>query len=188
MTANTDAQNPGRTVTTEMTVRYPEMTGRVAVVTGAARGMGAQFVRGLATRGVHVVGGDIDDVQMKETAEQITTALAGGSLAEEPGTVIGSGIDVTKAGEHETLAQRALTEFGRIDYWINNAGIFPFAHIADITAEQIDATLDVNVKGPGPGRESAVRALNNAGFKITSITDVTPIPHNGCRPPKKRRV
>jgi small subunit ribosomal protein S11 len=48
--------------------------------------------------------------------------------------------------------------------------------------------LDVNVKGPGPGRESAVRALNNAGFKITGITDVTPIPHNGCRPPKKRRV
>ncbi|TCT20785.1 30S ribosomal protein S11 [Thiobaca trueperi] len=48
--------------------------------------------------------------------------------------------------------------------------------------------LDVNIKGPGPGRESAVRALNNAGFKITSITDVTPIPHNGCRPPKKRRV
>ena len=49
-------------------------------------------------------------------------------------------------------------------------------------------TLDVRVKGPGPGRESAVRALNNAGFKVTNITDVTPIPHNGCRPPKKRRV
>lgn len=48
--------------------------------------------------------------------------------------------------------------------------------------------LDVQVKGPGPGRESAVRALNNVGYKITSITDVTPIPHNGCRPPKKRRV
>ncbi len=48
--------------------------------------------------------------------------------------------------------------------------------------------LDVHVNGPGPGRESAVRALNNAGFKITSISDVTPIPHNGCRPPKKRRV
>ncbi|MFA5632807.1 MAG: 30S ribosomal protein S11 [Porticoccaceae bacterium] len=48
--------------------------------------------------------------------------------------------------------------------------------------------LDVMVKGPGPGRESAVRALNNAGFKISNITDVTPIPHNGCRPPKKRRV
>ena len=48
--------------------------------------------------------------------------------------------------------------------------------------------LEVKVKGPGPGRESAVRALHGAGFKITSITDVTPIPHNGCRPPKKRRV
>jgi len=48
--------------------------------------------------------------------------------------------------------------------------------------------LEVRVKGPGPGRESAVRGLNNAGFKITTITDVTPIPHNGCRPPKKRRV
>lgn len=49
-------------------------------------------------------------------------------------------------------------------------------------------TLEVRVRGPGPGRESAVRALNNAGFKVTNITDVTPIPHNGCRPPKKRRV
>ncbi len=48
--------------------------------------------------------------------------------------------------------------------------------------------LEVEVKGPGPGRESAVRALNNSGFRITNITDVTPIPHNGCRPPKKRRV
>jgi small subunit ribosomal protein S11 len=48
--------------------------------------------------------------------------------------------------------------------------------------------LDVYVKGPGPGRESAVRALNGVGFKVSSITDVTPIPHNGCRPPKKRRV
>ena len=48
--------------------------------------------------------------------------------------------------------------------------------------------LIVLVKGPGPGRESAVSALNNIGFKITDINDVTPIPHNGCRPPKKRRV
>ena len=48
--------------------------------------------------------------------------------------------------------------------------------------------LDVEIKGPGPGRESAVRALNNLGFKINNITDVTPIPHNGCRTPKRRRV
>ncbi len=48
--------------------------------------------------------------------------------------------------------------------------------------------LEVMVKGPGPGRDSAVRSLNNIGFKISRIDDVTPIPHNGCRPPKKRRV
>jgi small subunit ribosomal protein S11 len=48
--------------------------------------------------------------------------------------------------------------------------------------------LEVQIKGPGPGRESSVRALNALGIKILSISDVTPIPHNGCRPPKKRRI
>ena len=70
----------------------------------------------------------------------------------------------------------------------------PFA--AQVAAERVGSTikefgvknLEVNVKGPGPGRESAVRALNAGGFKITNIMDVTPIPHNGCRPPKRRRV
>ena len=49
-------------------------------------------------------------------------------------------------------------------------------------------TVEVNVKGPGPGREAAVRSLQTAGLEITVINDVTPIPHNGCRPPKRRRV
>ncbi|MDS4026266.1 MAG: 30S ribosomal protein S11 [Candidatus Contendobacter sp.] len=70
----------------------------------------------------------------------------------------------------------------------------PFA--AQVAAERVGGVvkefgvknLEVNVNGPGPGRESAVRALNAAGFKIVSIMDVTPIPHNGCRPPKRRRV
>ncbi|QTH70646.1 30S ribosomal protein S11 [Pseudoalteromonas xiamenensis] len=68
--------------------------------------------------------------------------------------------------------------------------------VAQVAAERAGAVaqeyglknLEVFIKGPGPGRESAVRALNAAGFRITNITDVTPIPHNGCRPPKKRRV
>ena len=70
----------------------------------------------------------------------------------------------------------------------------PFA--AQVAAERVAnaaqeygmKSLDVFVKGPGPGRESAVRSLNAAGLRINSIADVTPIPHNGCRPPKKRRV
>jgi small subunit ribosomal protein S11 len=70
----------------------------------------------------------------------------------------------------------------------------PFA--AQVAAEQAGKiaqecgvkNLEVKVKGPGPGRDSAVRALNAAGFKITMLSDVTPVPHNGCRPPKKRRI
>ncbi|CAI8908466.1 30S ribosomal protein S11 [Methylocaldum szegediense] len=70
----------------------------------------------------------------------------------------------------------------------------PFA--AQVAAEKVGniikdfgvRNLDVRIKGPGPGRESAVRTLNNMGFKITNIIDNTPIPHNGCRPPKRRRV
>ena len=70
----------------------------------------------------------------------------------------------------------------------------PFA--AQVAAEVVGKSaqecgvknLEVHIKGPGPGRESAVRALNAAGFKITSISDITPVPHNGCRPPKKRRI
>ncbi|EPE37235.1 30S ribosomal protein S11 [Candidatus Photodesmus katoptron] len=59
---------------------------------------------------------------------------------------------------------------------------------AEMAKEYGLKNLEVMVKGPGPGRESTVRALNSAGFRITNIVDATPIPHNGCRPPKKRRV
>jgi small subunit ribosomal protein S11 len=48
--------------------------------------------------------------------------------------------------------------------------------------------VDVFVKGPGPGREAAIRAIQGSGIRVRSISDVTPVPHNGCRPPKKRRV
>ena len=87
--------------------------------------------------------------------------------------------------------------------WIASAAVVPDndAPLANAlldrpSAERVGAVVkdmgmknvEVCVNGPGPGRESAIRALNAHGFTITSITDVTPIPHNGCRPPKRRRV
>lgn len=63
------------------------------------------------------------------------------------------------------------------------------AERAGLVAQEMGMkNLEVMVKGPGPGRDSAVRSLNSIGFKILRIDDVTPIPHNGCRPPKQRRV
>ena len=87
----------------------------------------------------------------------------------------------------------AWSSAGRIGFKGSRKGT-PFAaqlaagNAAQLAQEHGVRTLDVKVTGPGAGRESAIRALHAAGIAVTSIRDVTPIPHNGCRPPKRRRV
>ncbi|GLY65039.1 SDR family NAD(P)-dependent oxidoreductase [Amycolatopsis taiwanensis] len=157
-----------------MTAVYPEFPGKVAVVTGAARGMGARFTAALATRGVHVVGADINEEQMLSTADELNTGLATDSIHEKPGLIVGARIDVTKPEDHETVARLALERFGRLDFWINNAGIFPFALAGEITPEQIGATLSVNVEGVLYGAQAAARHLEPGGA-IVNMSSVSAI-------------
>ena len=111
------------------------------------------------------------------------------------------GIAFVKASFNNTLI--TLTDkFGNTITWASAGGMgfkgsrksTPFASTQAATKAAEDAmamgltSIEVRVKGPGGGREAAIRALRAAGLNVTTIMDVTPIPHNGCRPPKKRRV
>ena len=111
------------------------------------------------------------------------------------------GIAFVKASFNNTLI--TLTDkYGNAIAWASAGGMgfkgsrksTPFAATQAATKAAEDAmamgltSIEVRVKGPGGGREAAVRALRAAGLNVTTIMDVTPIPHNGCRPPKKRRV
>tara|TARA_B100001250_G_C19346331_1_gene591327 strand:+ start:209 stop:589 length:381 start_codon:yes stop_codon:yes gene_type:complete len=120
---------------------------------------------------------------------------------KKKGKVDAAGIAHIKAtfnNTHVTLTDK----FGNVVAW-STAGTSGFkgsrkstAFAATMAAEKVGQeavqmgmrTIDVKVKGPGAGRESAIRALAVAGLEVTSIRDVTPLPHNGCRPPKRRRV
>ncbi|GAA5052437.1 SDR family NAD(P)-dependent oxidoreductase [Nocardia callitridis] len=172
MSSTTGLTNPGRTDPTPTAAHYPEMAGKVAVVTGAAQGMGAVFAAGLATRGVSVLAADINAEHVVETADRLNTELAEASTEDKPGQVIGVRADVTIAADHEELAERAVREFGRLDFWINNAGIFPYALAQDIAPDQIGATLRVNVEGVLYGAQAAARHMNPGGA-IVNMSSVS---------------
>ena len=134
---------------------------------------------------------------------QRTTAARGGRRAAARGPR--KNVPHAQAHVHSTFNNTIITitdRQGNALSWATSGGAgfkgsrksTPFA--AQVAAEAAGKAaqecgvknLEVRIKGPGPGRESAVRALNAIGMKITSITDITPVPHNGCRPPKRRRI
>ncbi|MFR9728310.1 SDR family NAD(P)-dependent oxidoreductase [Saccharopolyspora sp. MS10] len=161
----TTDSGPGGALHQPITAHYPEQHGKVAVVTGAARGMGAVFARGLAARGVHVVGGDLDAELMTATAAEINAAGL-------DGRVLGRAVDVAVAEQHEELAAAALAEFGGLDFWVNNAGIFPQAPVEEIGPDQISSTLAVNVEGVLFGAQAAARHLGPGGA-IVNMSSVS---------------
>jgi 3-oxoacyl-[acyl-carrier protein] reductase len=157
------AENPGRVHGARMVAQHPDLAGKVAVVTGASRGIGARFAAGLAVRGVQVVGADIDEPRMSATASDLAAEVAASGGPVAPGAVVGTRVDVRDAAEQDALARLAVERFGRLDFWVNNAGIFPEAPVVDIPAEQISATLAVNVEGVLFGAQAAARHMRPGG-------------------------
>lgn len=157
---------------TPMAAVHPEFQGKVAVVTGAAQGMGARFTAALAARGVHVVGADINAARMEATAKELTAELTAASLVDVPGKIVATSVDVTKSDEHETVASLAADTFGRLDFWVNNAGIFPYALADDIAPEQIEGALAVNVEGVLFGAQAAARHMEPGGA-IVNMSSVS---------------
>lgn len=140
-----------------------------------------------------------ETVEATETTESTTDA--GTSVRRKGKRQIADGLAHIHASFNNTIVTITDRQGGALAWATAGGSGFrgarkstPFA--AQVAAERAGTTaqeyglqnLEVFINGPGPGREAAVRALNSVGYRITNITDVTPIPHNGCRPPKKRRV
>ena len=160
MTDDRSTSNPGRVDFSPLPALNPELSGRTVVVTGAGRGMGAVFVEELARRGVNAVGGDLDGDAMAAVAEKINANLSG---IPDVGRVVGIGADVTDPAAHNAMAEKALGEFGRLDMWVNNAGVFPQAEFTDISPDQLATTYGVNVNGVVYGGQTAARHFRTVG-------------------------
>lgn len=144
--------------------RYPELAGRVAVVTGAARGMGACFAAGLASQGVHVIGVDINEEELKASFAKAQTANSG--AADGEGSLDAMRGDVSSSENMIKVAAEARARFGRLDIWVNNAGVFPQSDLGSVTTEQVRQTFSVNVDGVIFGAQAAAEVMDAGGVII----------------------
>lgn len=126
-----------------------KLAGRIAVVTGAARGIGRATAERLLAEGAKVVVSDIDTAQLDQTAAEIGT----------PGNVLALRTDVARRSEVIALVAAAVQHFGGIDVMVNNAGIAPVVDFLDVTEELLDRVLDVNLKGAFYGTQAAARQM-----------------------------
>lgn len=135
------------------------LDGRAAVVTGAARGLGAQIVRRLAEAGADVVAGDIDVAGVEALADEVR--------ATSGRRIVGVHLDVADPASIVAAADRAVAELGRIDIWVNNAGISPPTGPAtDVEVDFIDRMLAINTRGCYLGAREAARRMPDGGVVV----------------------
>lgn len=139
------------------------LKGKVAVVTGGAQGIGQAICRQLAEAGASIVVGDVNETGAKKTVEELATAET---------KVLAQFLDVKQSETVEALADRAVTELGRLDIWVNDAGVFPVKPALDTTDEEWANTINTDLTGTFYGARAAARRMcsfNNGGV-IINIT------------------
>jgi NAD(P)-dependent dehydrogenase (short-subunit alcohol dehydrogenase family) len=144
-----------RDVTSVPLAELFRLQGRSAVVTGAAKGIGAAVAERLAEAGCDLVLGDVDESGL--------SALAEGLMARHHVKVVALPLDVTDSAAVAAVADRAMAEFGRLDVWVNNAGIFPPGATLEMTDEAWEHVLAVNLRGSSVGAREAARRMADAG-------------------------
>jgi NAD(P)-dependent dehydrogenase (short-subunit alcohol dehydrogenase family) len=146
-----------RDVSTSSLAELLALTRRVAVVTGGARGIGRASCVRLAEAGAAVVVADVDEPAAVEAAAAIGPAAA----AER--------VDVREAASVRALVERTVERFGRLDVWVNGAGIYPTAPLLELVDEELELVLDVNLRGTLVGAREAARAMTGGGV-IVNVT------------------
>ncbi|MFI5844659.1 SDR family NAD(P)-dependent oxidoreductase [Catenuloplanes sp. NPDC051500] len=150
------------------------LTGRRAVVTGAAQGLGKAIALRLAEAGADVVIGDLAEDLAVRAAEDI--AGLHGVRA------IGCALDVTDTASVQAVADRAVTELGGLDIWVNNAGIFPSVPLLTMSDEVWDTVLDVNARGSFVGAREAARRMADAGTGGVIVNVISTAGFRGSAP------
>ncbi len=141
-----------------------KLEGKVAVVTGASKGIGAGIAKGLAAEGAKVV---VNYASSKEGAEEVVA-----EIAADGGKAIAAQGDVSKAGDVRKLFATTLKEFGRVDVLVNNAGVYQFAGLEEITEEQFHRQFNTNVLGLMLATQEAARHFGAEGGSVINIGSV----------------
>jgi 3-oxoacyl-[acyl-carrier protein] reductase len=146
-----------------------KLTGKVAVVTGASKGIGAGIAKSFAAHGASVV---VNYASSKEGAENVVAAIT-----KTGGKAIAVGGDVSKAAEAQAVVEAAIKAFGRLDILVNNAGVYEFSPIEGLTEEHFHRHFNINVLGPLLAIQAAVKHLGEGGSIInigSGVTRITP--------------
>jgi 3-oxoacyl-[acyl-carrier protein] reductase len=156
-----------------------KLTGKVAVVTGASKGIGAGIAKSFAAHGASVV---VNYASSKEGAENVVAAIT-----KTGGKAIAVGGDVSKAAEAQAVVEAAIKAFGRLDILVNNAGVYEFSPIEGLTEEHFHRHFNINVLGPLLAIQAAVKHLGegssiiNIGSGVTRITPPNSAVYTGTK-------